>query len=148
MKTDKTSEPNKTASCSVWTQHFGCCPICHKEPIVLNLGSDHWAMCVRHRVIWCLGSNLFSSWHKENQTIWDKNKKRLERCAEVRPYLPPPDPKEVLKRSIDSLLFQVDVITPSIEKIKESLKYLCEQNGIDYQASLKRATEFYDDTPF
>ena len=45
--------------------HFGVCPTCHRNNGYENVGPAHWFVCHRHRVRWCVGSNLFSSWREQ-----------------------------------------------------------------------------------
>jgi hypothetical protein len=45
--------------------YFGSCPNCHRNDGYENVGSDHWFVCHQHRVKWCVGSNLFSSWRDQ-----------------------------------------------------------------------------------
>lgn len=75
--------------------YYGLCPECHGEPVILNVGKAHVAMCEEHRARWDVGWNLFSNWQYETQADWSKNAALLERCREVKPYYhptPPPDP--------------------------------------------------------
>ena len=59
-------------------QHFGACPFCHEQSYYLNLRSDHWFVCDQHKLAWCVGSNLFSSWKYETEEDWEHNQKKLE----------------------------------------------------------------------
>jgi hypothetical protein len=43
------------------TGRFGTCPVCHKEDGYVNVGNDHWFVCLTHKTKWCAGANLFSS---------------------------------------------------------------------------------------
>lgn len=61
----------------------GVCPECGKNDGYLNIGRDHWFYCRKHRVKWCIGSNLFSSWRRETREEWEENAKRLEGYREI-----------------------------------------------------------------
>ena len=50
------------------TQHyFGGCPECGDQDGYTNVGRSHWAFCIAHRTMWCIGVNLFSSWQYETE---------------------------------------------------------------------------------
>ena len=55
---------------------FGVCPRCHKTDGYINIGRSHWFSCNKHKVCWCIGANLFSSWKDESEEdqrrIYDK----------------------------------------------------------------------------
>jgi hypothetical protein len=40
---------------------FGACPVCHRDDGYINVGADHWFVCLTHKKKWCAGANLFSS---------------------------------------------------------------------------------------
>lgn len=46
---------------------FGSCPECGRRDGCFNVGRGHWFVCHEHRVCWCVGSNLFSSWKLETE---------------------------------------------------------------------------------
>lgn len=58
--------------------YFGVCPICKKSNGYVNIHQSHWSYCKEHKICWCIGYNLFSSWHNENESIWLSNAKMLE----------------------------------------------------------------------
>jgi hypothetical protein len=47
--------------------YFGVCPHCGKNDGFINVGRSHWFFCKEHRVKWCAGANLFSSWRHETE---------------------------------------------------------------------------------
>jgi hypothetical protein len=47
--------------------HFGGCPECGGMDGIINIGSSHWLRCDRHKVMWCVGSNLFSGWRDQTE---------------------------------------------------------------------------------
>jgi len=49
------------------TTYFGCCPICGRNDGYMNIGKGHWFYCKEHKVKWCVGANLFSSWQHETE---------------------------------------------------------------------------------
>ena len=50
------------------TQHyFGGCPECGDQNGYTNVGRSHWAYCIAHKTMWCIGWNLFSSWQNETE---------------------------------------------------------------------------------
>ena len=67
--------------------YWGLCPSCHRNDGYLNLGREHWFVCHAHRVMWCIGENLFSSWRHETGEVWAENRERLKGYAEIEPEL-------------------------------------------------------------
>jgi hypothetical protein len=47
--------------------YFGACPRCKENDGFYNVGPDHWSFCREHKVKWCIGSNLFSSWRDQTE---------------------------------------------------------------------------------
>jgi hypothetical protein len=45
--------------------YWGCCPTCHQYDGYINIGRGHWFYCGEHKIRWCTGSNLFSTWQNE-----------------------------------------------------------------------------------
>lgn len=68
--------------------YFGGCPICRKNDGFLNVGSEHWFVCHKHRTKWCIGSSLFTSWREESEDDWRANRYRLATYRMVEPALP------------------------------------------------------------
>ena len=67
---------------------FGGCPICHKTDGFLSVGRDHWFVCHRHRMKWCVGSNLFGGWREQDEQHRQANQYKLAGYREVAPYFP------------------------------------------------------------
>lgn len=57
---------------------FGVCPECGQSNGYLNIQKDHFGVCHKHKIIWSIGYNLFSSWMDEDEAIWKKNREILE----------------------------------------------------------------------
>jgi hypothetical protein len=74
----------------------GACPVCGKSNGYLNIGRQHWFRCDEHKTRWCIGENLFSGWHDENEGIWLQNAARLEGYTVAdgfaHPSVAPPQP--------------------------------------------------------
>src|SRR5262249_48756857 len=69
--------------------HFGLCPKCLADPVMLNIERNHFAICKEHKVYWPVGSNLFSAWRHETEEDWQRNANLLETYTEVKcSYLP------------------------------------------------------------
>lgn len=68
---------------------FGVCPICRRYDGSLNIGSEHWFYCSKHKVKWLVGSNLFASWRHEDEDEWQRNAAKLRDFDEVEPGLLP-----------------------------------------------------------
>jgi hypothetical protein len=68
--------------------YFGGCPKCGCDDGYLNVGSCHWMVCEEHKMTWCVGANLFSSWRKQSEKVWEENARRLSEYMEVEPLLP------------------------------------------------------------
>lgn len=64
--------------------HSGRCPVCASEGRWLNIGCDHWIMCERHGLRWCIGSNLTDSWKRQTEEDWARNRELLARCIELK----------------------------------------------------------------
>ena len=80
--------------------YFGGCPECGGNDGHLNVERTHHCVCHKHRVRWCVGGNLFSSWRHESEDIWRENSKILAIYKEVEP-LPWEEPPASL---VDRLL--------------------------------------------
>jgi hypothetical protein len=68
--------------------YFGLCPKCRRTDGYLNVGRDHWFVCDAHRLRWYVGSNLFSCWRDEPDSLHAENKRMLETFAECEPIRP------------------------------------------------------------
>jgi hypothetical protein len=66
-------------------QHFGVCPVCFSSDGYLNVESTHWFVCHEHRLRWCAGANLFSSWRRETDADWNENWERIREYCEIEP---------------------------------------------------------------
>lgn len=62
---------------------FGVCPLCRRSSGYLNVGSEHWFFCRRHKTKWLGGTDLLSSWHSETELDWMRNAVRLSAFVEV-----------------------------------------------------------------
>jgi hypothetical protein len=71
--------------------YFGLCPHCHKTNGYINVSRSHWFLCDEHKVKWCVGCNLFSSWREESEQEQEEAYYRLgiDRYTEVKPFVPP-----------------------------------------------------------
>jgi hypothetical protein len=69
--------------------HFGACPECRSAEHVkcCNIRRVHFMFCEIHRVAWCVGSNLFSSWENESEGDWQRNHAMLEGYQTVEPLM-------------------------------------------------------------
>lgn len=64
---------------------FGFC-LCLKEGCTyFNIGRSHWFYCDNCKAKWCEGTNLFSSWHYENEKIWIRNAKKYKSYKVIEP---------------------------------------------------------------
>jgi len=70
--------------------YFGGCPQCG-DCLSVNVHKSHYGICEAHKVFWPIGSNLFSSWRHEDESIWRKNAALLQGFTEVKPIYPPDD---------------------------------------------------------
>lgn len=66
--------------------YWGLCPVCHAEPRWYNISTTHWLACDEHRVRWCVGCNLVSSWREETEEDWKKNGEKIGDYEVVKPY--------------------------------------------------------------
>ncbi len=88
---------------------FGLCPICHKTDGYHNVGRSHWFRCDTHRVKWCYGSNIFSSWRFETE---QEQREKYDAGGygfykEVEPFFYPPEPDD------DRVIAHVGHVDPS-----------------------------------
>ncbi len=65
--------------------YWGRCTECHGSDGYLNIGRNHWFYCEAHRVKWCAGENLFSSWRSETDADWKRNDAFLHEFQEIKP---------------------------------------------------------------
>jgi hypothetical protein len=49
---------------------FGRCPECGKSDGYRNIHRLHFFFCDEHRLTWCPGANLMSSWLGESEEEW------------------------------------------------------------------------------
>jgi hypothetical protein len=66
--------------------YFGDCPKCGKNDGYLNVNRNHYFLCKEHKTCWGVGSNLFSSWKDEDESIWEENIKTLSECRIVKDW--------------------------------------------------------------
>ncbi len=79
---------NQNTEAEIDIEYFGGCRICGKNDGYLNLGREHWFVCHTHRMRWCWGSNLVSSWRFENESDWKKNWERIGGYQKCKPWFP------------------------------------------------------------
>ena len=75
-------------------EYFGACPECGGHDGYFNIRRDHWFACHRHKVMWLLGSNLFSSWRDETEEQWQANAEMLASYEVINPIMPEPTEEE------------------------------------------------------
>ena len=63
--------------------HWGLCPDCCAEPMILNVWKDHFAYCEPCHTYWPVGYNLMSGWMYESEIDWQRNREKLSQCREV-----------------------------------------------------------------
>jgi len=70
--------------------YFGLCPICKKTDGYLNVGRSHWFICEEHRVRWCIGANIFSSWRDETESEQQRHCEKIgfDTFTDVKPFYP------------------------------------------------------------
>ena len=66
--------------------YFGVCPTCGGEDGYLNVGPLHFIVCDAHKAKWAIGSNLFSSWKDEPESLHIDNARLLSGYQDVAPY--------------------------------------------------------------
>jgi hypothetical protein len=67
------------------TDYFGGCPHCGASHGYLNVRPEHRIVCDPHKVKWRIGSNLFSYWKDENESLWLANAEKLLGYSPVEP---------------------------------------------------------------
>ena len=72
----------------------GWCPECGRRDDCLNVKSTHWYCCHTHQTRWCVGSNLFSSWKAEDESVWQRNSALLRTYRSVSGHDSAPWPSE------------------------------------------------------
>ena len=68
--------------------YWGVCPKCYGSDGNLDIGPDHWFHCRKHKLKWSIGSNLFSAWVTEDESIWAANAQFLAGYKQVNPHFP------------------------------------------------------------
>jgi hypothetical protein len=70
--------------------YFGLCPTCKKTDGYVNVGRSHWFICEEHRVRWCIGANVFSSWRDETESEQQRHCKKIgfDEFTDVKPFYP------------------------------------------------------------
>jgi hypothetical protein len=70
--------------------YFGLCPICKKTDSYVNIGRSQWFFCEEHRVRWCIGSDVFSSWRYETESAQQSHCERIgfDEFTDVEPFYP------------------------------------------------------------
>jgi len=63
--------------------YFGNCSVCGESDGGLNIASDHYFVCHKHKKYWHWGSNHFSGWMDEPEEIWKKNYQTLKKYEEI-----------------------------------------------------------------
>jgi hypothetical protein len=63
---------------------FGVCPECGDDWHHCNVGKSHFGYCDHCSTFAPIGVNLFSSWQKETNEQWERNRQRLDGMREVR----------------------------------------------------------------
>jgi hypothetical protein len=87
---------------------FCWCPECGGSHGYLNIGHEHWYHCHIHRTKWRAGSNLFSSWRYEDETIWQRNADHLADFREVDSQPPTPALLERLLRENGGMWWSIE----------------------------------------
>ena len=120
------SKPETRYTGPVTDARGGGCPFCGQTDGYRNIGKDHWGSCARHKVKWCIGSKLFSSWAEETPDVWERNARELAEYRRVEPILPP-EAQERLRQAkaflCQYLAAQQAVFEDIIEGIGPSEKY-------------------------
>lgn len=108
--------------------YFGGCPVCG-EAAHMNYHKTNLACCLKHKVFWVVGGNLFSSWRNESEDDWHRNKARIAGCVQVSPFCEP-------EPNVDS----ESMVTASPNgkrSTQDSFAYLAEQLSLmDYAEDL------------
>jgi len=66
-------------------EYWRVCPECRRHDGYLNIGRAHWFVCHTHRVKWCVGDNLFSTWKFQTEAHWQQNWARIRSYRAVEP---------------------------------------------------------------
>lgn len=66
--------------------HCGGCPVCGKNDGYLNVGAEHWFICIHHKTKWMIGENLFDSWMNQTVAQHLSAEQILRAYQEVSPY--------------------------------------------------------------
>lgn len=82
-------DDSQTAASRETDPYWGLCPKCHMHDGYVNLGCDHFFICREHKLAWCIGANLFSSWQDETQEQQAETRRMLGGYEAVKPYYPP-----------------------------------------------------------
>lgn len=67
--------------------HLGGCPICGCNGGYRNIQKSHFCFCEKHKKVWSVGWNLFSSWRYEDEDTWKRNDEFLSEFEPVEPFM-------------------------------------------------------------
>ena len=76
---ERASEPPSATP----AHYFGCCPVCHGEPVHLFVGFDDWFACEKHMIAWWVGSGLFSGWQDLEPEVQERNSAFIRSCEQL-----------------------------------------------------------------
>jgi hypothetical protein len=66
---------------------FGLCPKCHRTDGFMNAHrKEHWFVCHRHKLKWCVGWNLFSSYLYMDDSELLRQEYALQSYTPVEPW--------------------------------------------------------------
>lgn len=74
---------SERADSQEFDDHFGGCPLCMGSGVNRNIGREHYFCCDLHKVYWHVGSNLFSAWRGEPESLWESNRVLIETYTRV-----------------------------------------------------------------
>ena len=67
---------------------FGGCPICRNTCPYVDVYRNQWFYCEAHKVCWCAGSNLLSTWREQTEQDFVHNGAMLNGFEIVEPFWP------------------------------------------------------------
>ena len=90
----KEQPTRKAVDESPYRGEFGYCPRCWDEDGILEnggdlpFGPDTYFGCEKHKLMWCAGSNLTSSWRRKSRDeVYNIAKTYFENYEQTEPYL-------------------------------------------------------------
>jgi hypothetical protein len=112
------------------TDYCGGCPKCGRNDGQFNAGCAHWFVCHEHKVMWTIGTNLFSGWRDETEAEQREKWRRIEDYEEVTEGILPEgvwsrDP-ETRRRELETYNYETAIVEVKAEIARQRREVVME----------------------